>query len=153
MEPQDAEAWREKYGSGPLPYGTSAQQGPRETMEDYVTVIQKGRCGFLYAGSSSLLRHTLVGAPLCAYHCRGYLHAAHFAVVALLSASIDLCIAGDTPDVFCWAAGVFDGHQGPGAAAYLHQHLYTVVSEVIQDAADKDNSGAAGEFCATFSST
>ena len=53
METADAHSWEEKYGSdGPLAYGFSAEQGPRETMEDYVTVVPKGRCGFLYAGAA-----------------------------------------------------------------------------------------------------
>lgn len=51
MEATDASGWDRKYGSiGPLPYGARAEQGPRETMEDFVTVVPRGNCGFLYAG-------------------------------------------------------------------------------------------------------
>ena len=35
---------------GTLQYGLAALQGPRESMEDYATVVPRGRCGFLYAG-------------------------------------------------------------------------------------------------------
>ena len=33
-----------------LAYGTSAHQGPRDGMEDFLAVVPKARCGFLYAG-------------------------------------------------------------------------------------------------------
>lgn len=55
LDAPDTEDWDAQFGSqGPLPYGVSAQQGPRETMEDFVTVVPKGRCGFLYAGAVSI---------------------------------------------------------------------------------------------------
>jgi len=33
----------------PLRFGIGAVQGPRETMEDVVQVIERGRCNFLFA--------------------------------------------------------------------------------------------------------
>ncbi len=41
--------WETKYGQAPLEFGIAALQGPRETMEDFVSVIPQGRCGFLVA--------------------------------------------------------------------------------------------------------
>jgi hypothetical protein len=37
-----------------LDYGQSGLQGPRENMEDYTSVIEQGRCGFLIAGLCTL---------------------------------------------------------------------------------------------------
>ncbi|KAK9810556.1 hypothetical protein WJX73_000453 [Symbiochloris irregularis] len=91
MEVTDAGGWDRKFGAiGPLSYGARAEQGPRETMEDFVTVVPRGNCGFLYAG-------------------------------------------------------VFDGHQGPGAAAYLSEHLYEGIAGSLQQAADS-NSGTVGKL-------
>ena len=49
---QDEDDWDAKYGeTGVLPYGSAAHQGPRDTMEDYVAIVPKARCGYLYAGT------------------------------------------------------------------------------------------------------
>lgn len=52
LSTKDDETWDEKYGEegGALSYGSAAQQGPRDSMEDYVAIVPKGRCGYLYAG-------------------------------------------------------------------------------------------------------
>ena len=44
--------WETKYGGEPLEFGLAALQGPRETMEDFISVIPQGRCGFLVACKS-----------------------------------------------------------------------------------------------------
>jgi len=43
-----ASAWDLKYDT-PLPHGVSLTQGPREEMEDFVAVVPRARCGYLYA--------------------------------------------------------------------------------------------------------
>jgi hypothetical protein len=35
-------------------YGVSLQQGPRETMEDVVDVVEKAHCGYFFAGEPPL---------------------------------------------------------------------------------------------------
>ena len=34
----------------PLQYGLATLQGPRDDMEDYASIVARGKCGFLYAG-------------------------------------------------------------------------------------------------------
>ena len=52
LESTDEVGWDEKYGDGAmLSYGTSSHQGPRDDMEDFLAVVPKARCGFLYAGT------------------------------------------------------------------------------------------------------
>lgn len=47
----DDSVWDERYAEeGPLEYGLATLQGPREEMEDYASIVPRGRCGFLYAG-------------------------------------------------------------------------------------------------------
>ncbi|DBA83228.1 TPA: hypothetical protein ACH3X2_006741 [Trebouxia sp. C0005] len=46
----DDSVWDERYADeGPLEYGLATLQGPREEMEDYASIVPRGRCGFLYA--------------------------------------------------------------------------------------------------------
>jgi hypothetical protein len=53
FESEDEDSWDSKYGEdGVLEYGVAIQQGPRDTMEDFVTIVPKARCGFLFAGAS-----------------------------------------------------------------------------------------------------
>ncbi|KAK9823944.1 hypothetical protein WJX72_006570 [[Myrmecia] bisecta] len=46
----DEATWDQKYAErfGTLPYGICAVQGRREDMEDYTSVVPRGRCGFLF---------------------------------------------------------------------------------------------------------
>ncbi|KAL4458266.1 hypothetical protein ABPG75_013131 [Micractinium tetrahymenae] len=46
---QDEEAWEATYGQPVLRYGTSLEQGVRETMEDAAQLVPAGRCGFFFA--------------------------------------------------------------------------------------------------------
>eukprot|EP00884_Botryococcus_braunii_P000320 jgi/Botrbrau1/10289/Bobra.0120s0011.1 len=51
FETEDEESWDSKYGEDAiLDFGVSIEQGPRDTMEDFVTIVPKARCGFLFAG-------------------------------------------------------------------------------------------------------
>lgn len=64
----DESVWDERYANaGPLQYGVASYQGPREDMEDYASIVARGRCGFLYAGTSIsfaiLSYHGLVSTP------------------------------------------------------------------------------------------
>ncbi|KAL3130276.1 hypothetical protein ABBQ38_008108 [Trebouxia sp. C0009 RCD-2024] len=46
----DDSVWDDRYTEeGPLQYGLATLQGRRDEMEDYASVVPKGRCGFLYA--------------------------------------------------------------------------------------------------------
>lgn len=46
----DDSVWDERYTEqGPLQYGLATLQGPRGEMEDYASIVPRGRCGFLYA--------------------------------------------------------------------------------------------------------
>lgn len=48
----DESVWDERYADeGPLHYGLATLQGPRDEMEDYASIVPRGRCGFLYAGA------------------------------------------------------------------------------------------------------
>ena len=48
----DDSVWDERYAEqGPLQYGLATLQGPRDEMEDYASIVPRGRCGFLYAGT------------------------------------------------------------------------------------------------------
>eukprot|EP00467_Chlorarachnion_reptans_P025838 CAMPEP_0114524734 /NCGR_PEP_ID=MMETSP0109-20121206/22025_1 /TAXON_ID=29199 /ORGANISM="Chlorarachnion reptans, Strain CCCM449" /LENGTH=511 /DNA_ID=CAMNT_0001706221 /DNA_START=369 /DNA_END=1901 /DNA_ORIENTATION=+ len=51
LESGEGSGWDNKYSNsrGNLKYGTWKLQGVRDTMEDQYDVIEKGRCGFLYA--------------------------------------------------------------------------------------------------------
>lgn len=52
----DDSVWDERYAEeGPLQYGLATLQGPRDEMEDYASIVPRGRCGFLYAGTSIIL--------------------------------------------------------------------------------------------------
>ena len=52
LDPGKEGVWDEKYGEeGTLEYGASLEQGPRDTMEDFITVVPRARCGFLFAGA------------------------------------------------------------------------------------------------------
>lgn len=51
FETSDEENWDTKYGEeSTLEYGVAIEQGPRDTMEDFVSIVGKARCGFMYAG-------------------------------------------------------------------------------------------------------
>jgi hypothetical protein len=47
LSTQDSK-WDAKYEQ-PMAYGVAWAQGPRESMEDYASVVPRGRCGFLVA--------------------------------------------------------------------------------------------------------
>ena len=48
----DDSVWDERYTEqGPLQYGLATLQGPRDEMEDFASIVPRGRCGFLYAGA------------------------------------------------------------------------------------------------------
>ena len=55
--------WDTKYGGEPLGFGISALQGPRETMEDFASVIPEGRCGFLVACGPSIYPPPFLASP------------------------------------------------------------------------------------------
>lgn len=90
-------------------YGIAAEQGPRDTMEDVTEVIEKGKCGFLFASMSfSTTQHTL--------NSRVSAHSTDKAIFV---------------NKFITFAAVFDGHAGDAAARYLKTHLYKVFSEKV----------------------
>lgn len=91
-------------------------------MEDYATVVQEAQCGFLYAGPPLTLPPTYL--------------------LLLLSCSISRTSGNSVMRLY--VPGVFDGHQGPGAAEYLHEKLYNSLAEVIQTAVEAGNSGSSG---------
>ena len=45
-------AWEAKYGEQQLRHGMDLQQGPREGMEDFTHLVEKARCGYLFACES-----------------------------------------------------------------------------------------------------
>ena len=52
----DDSVWDDRYAEeGPLEYGLATLQGPRDEMEDYSSIVPRGRCGFLYAGTNLLI--------------------------------------------------------------------------------------------------
>lgn len=53
----DDSVWDKTYAEkfGPLHYGLATLQGPRNDMEDYASIVARGKCGFLYAGEQSCL--------------------------------------------------------------------------------------------------
>jgi hypothetical protein len=56
VDPDSNEDWDEKYGEeGTLEYGASLEQGPRDTMEDFIAVVPRARCGFLFTGELHFL--------------------------------------------------------------------------------------------------
>ena len=65
----DDSVWDERYeGESPLQYGLATLQGPRDEMEDYASIVPKGRCGFLYAGAghfNPLLHNACIATHLC----------------------------------------------------------------------------------------
>ena len=64
----DDSVWDERYADeGPLQYGLATLQGPRDEMEDYASIVPRGRCGFLYAGALAFPRRTVS----LLYFCRG----------------------------------------------------------------------------------
>lgn len=59
FETSDEDGWDAKYGEDSvLQYGVAIEQGPRDTMEDFVSIVGRARCGFMYAGK--LRCHTSV---------------------------------------------------------------------------------------------
>ena len=64
LSTKDEDTWDSKYGpEGTLSYGSAAHQGPRDSMEDFVAIVPKARCGYLYAGNAGNPLRQGCGAP------------------------------------------------------------------------------------------
>ena len=104
----DDSVWDERYTEqGPLQYGLATLQGPRDEMEDYASIVPRGRCGFLYAGARACFAHQL--SCVCKLK---------------VKTCTDTCIA---------ATAVFDGHGGHSAADYMSKNFYKLLSVNIDD--------------------
>lgn len=116
----DDSVWDERYTEqGPLQYGLATLQGPRGEMEDYASIVPRGRCGFLYAGCFACLAHQLVSVNMFA---------------------VEPCI-----DTFVVATAVFDGHGGHSAADYMSKNFYKLLSVSIDDETHDSGSKAASK--------
>lgn len=111
----DDSVWDERYAEeGPLEYGLATLQGPREEMEDYASIVPRGRCGFLYAG----------------------IHRSHLFYIALNcnAGGFVTCTLGSLHALNEIApAAVFDGHGGHSAADYMSKNLYKILSVSVED--------------------
>lgn len=96
-------AWEAKYGEQQLRHGVDMQQGPREGMEDFTHLVEKARCGYLFACESPV-------GPCLQQPARPPPHRA----------------ARLPPP-----AAVYDGHGGKAAGQYLQRELYDVFSQVV----------------------
>lgn len=122
----DDSVWDERYTEqGPLQYGLATLQGPRDEMEDYASIVPRGRCGFLYAGCFACLAHQLV------------------------------CVSkiGVEPstDTLVVATAVFDGHGGHSAADYMSKNFYKLLSVGINDETRESDSKVESKRFAGYS--
>ena len=76
-------------------------------MEDYASIVPRGHCGFLYAGTFACFAHQ----PCCV--CKD-----------TMVTCTDSCVS---------ATAVFDGHGGHSAADYMSKNLYKILSVSIDD--------------------
>lgn len=108
----DDSVWDERYAEeGPLQYGLATLQGPRGEMEDYASIVPRGRCGFLYAGIATSLQRLM----FCQWTCT--------------PGGVCVSIVHPVHD----AAAIFDGHGGHSAADYMSKNLYKILSVSIED--------------------
>lgn len=101
----DESVWDKTYADkfGPLHYGLATLQGPRDDMEDYASIVARGKCGFLYAGNKL------------------------YVIVPC-----DVLLVWDAMNSGQLAA-IFDGHGGRSAADYMSNNLYAILSHSIDD--------------------
>ena len=114
--------WETKYGQSPLEFGIAALQGPRDTMEDCVSVIPQGRCGFLVACEVLKPSPTYpAGPPHLTWQLYRPAEGRCWSAVSLLNTFLLM------------TAALFDGHGTAAAAERLNESLYSEFSHTIDD--------------------
>ena len=145
----DAE-WETKYGDdAPLEFGMSAIQGPRETMEDFASVIPEGRCGFLVACEPSIHEPLPCATSSVPSHADRSL--LQHVLSQLLSPALPACLTW----LVALCAALFDGHGTGAAADRLNDSLYDEFSHAIDDQMlntmeDLDSSEISGTSVASY---
>ncbi len=114
---------------GTLQYGLAALQGPRESMEDYATVVPRGRCGFLYAGKlvsdAAVSGEALRVGVACTSHKAGKLDAdaaSQWSTCHCIGSSQTLNAAVGPCGAMGYCGSLSSGMAGSGAAGVSSRH-------------------------------